>query len=94
MHDKNHPCTTALDEHLIHKQAKDGNDLENNILNFQDLNNVDNQDIMLKELYKNDPEYLKYLESTKQNTDTKIFQPGNTDDATKKVYGADFFNNN
>ncbi len=92
--DKNQPDKNAGDNNQTDKNANDVNTLEKNKLNFQDLNNVDNQDIMLKELYKNDPEYLKYLESTKQNTDTKIFQPGNTEDATKKVYGADFFNNN
>lgn len=60
-------------------------------LNLQDLNN---QDLMMQELYKNDPEYLKYLEANKKELEKTPDQKKEVLDKTKKVYGADFFDNN
>lgn len=67
---------------------------DKNPLNFQDMNNPSVQDQMLRELYKNDPEYLRYLETNRENADIKFVDKDSSNLPTKKVYGADFFNNN
>ncbi len=61
---------------------------------FQDLNNQKAQNDALQELYKNDPEYLKYLQANKQDIEVKIDSLNKSDSLRKKVYGADFFSNN
>jgi len=70
------------------------NNPERDPLNFQDMNNTNAQDQALRELYKNDPEYLKYLESNRQNAEVKYMDVDSSDKELRKVYGADFFNNN
>ncbi|HMN33505.1 MAG TPA: SLBB domain-containing protein [Chitinophagaceae bacterium] len=61
---------------------------------FQDLNNKKTQDEQLLELYKNDPEYLKYLMATKTDIDVKSDTILSKEQMKEKVYGADFFSSN
>lgn len=64
-------------------------------LNFQDLNNPENKlDPQILELYKNDPEYLKYLNASQnQNSDDPLVTKDEKDNA-KQIFGAGFFDNN
>ena len=70
------------------------NTLEKNLQNFQDLNDSKSQDEKLQELYKNDPEYLKYLQANKLDLEAIIDNANANDSVKKRIYGADFFSNN
>ena len=63
---------------------------------FQDLNSkrseVDEQ--KMQEMYKNDPDYLEYLNATRQEQEQKIDTLNKSDSLRKSVYGANFFSNN
>ncbi len=61
---------------------------------FQDLNNKKTQDEQLLEIYKNDPDYLRYLMATKNEENVKIDNEKQKDNNQVHVYGADFFSSN
>lgn len=80
------------------KNQKDDNSLDLN--KFQDLNNPQekNEQEKLEELYKNDPDYLKYLNEKKKDKketttpdDEKFKEVGV---GKQQVYGANFFSSN
>ncbi len=63
---------------------------------FQDLNSKpdETEEMRMKELYKNDPDYLQYLKSAQQLQDSKIDVSQQADSLTQPVYGSNFFTNN
>ena len=63
---------------------------------FQDLNSKRSaaEEQRILETYQNDPDYLDYLKSLKQDQDIKIDTLNKSDSLRKSVYGANFFSNN
>lgn len=75
----------------------------NQPLNFQDLNKMRNnaQDQRMLEMYKNDPDYIKYMNADPQiiiedTNKTSEYKDSldNAKKAKRKVFGSDFFSNN
>ncbi len=94
--DKNNPTGKQSN---TQKDNQTSNPSTSNSLNpspFQDLNSkrseIDEQKI--QDLYKNDPDYLEYLNATRQEQNQKIDTLNKSDSLRKTVYGANFFSNN
>ncbi len=64
--------------------------------NLQDINSLKNaaENIQTQDLYNNDPEYTKYLNSLTKDNKFKIDTLDVKDSLRKRIYGMDFFNNN
>lgn len=65
-------------------------------LRFQDLNTKRSaaDEDMIREMYKNDPDYLEYLRQVKLDQEVKVDTLDKKDSLRKTVYGANFFSNN
>lgn len=97
---RNQPQNGQQPNDLQREKEKNGTDANQDPNKFQDLNNPKSptpEDLM-REMYKNDPEYLNYLKSQEKKTSAEKLE---NDEAEKDVkvgqkliYGANFFSNN
>lgn len=93
--------TNRNDPNATDKNSKQ-NKPEQDLNQFQDLNNPEkkslNEQEQLEELYKNDPDYIKYLgEKNKTKKETSTTNDENDKDVSlgkQNIYGANFFASN